>query len=230
MSWVCEIACRGDAGLVGAAEAWLRDVPKVRLAGLAGLPVIDVYEPAQGEAKDPYNRDDHGPLFMILIAFAEREALARAMTDPAMADALGTLPHGLTATATALERRFYLVAGEDRPAPLSAPFSYVVRYHRPAEDEAAFIANYVQSHPTLQADLPGIRSIMCYFPLDAMNGARVPAADYMIGNEVVFDDLAAFNRAMASPVREALRAHFRAFPPFSGANTHYPMLRTRLGG
>jgi hypothetical protein len=50
----------------------------------------------------------------------------------------------------------------------------------------------------------------------------------MIGNEVVFDDVGAFNRAMASPVRQELRAHFRAFPPFSGANTHYPMMRARL--
>ena len=50
----------------------------------------------------------------------------------------------------------------------------------------------------------------------------------MLGNEVMFDDGAAFNRAMASPVRHELRAHYRAFPPFSGANTHYPMLRRRI--
>jgi hypothetical protein len=55
-------------------------------------------------------------------------------------------------------------------------------------------------------------------------------AGYMLGNEVAFDDVAAFNRAMASPVRQELRAHFRPFPPFSGANTHYPMRRTRLIG
>jgi hypothetical protein len=52
----------------------------------------------------------------------------------------------------------------------------------------------------------------------------------MIGNEVVFDDIGAFNAAMASPVREELRAHYRAFPRFTGANTHYPMTRRRLAG
>jgi hypothetical protein len=52
----------------------------------------------------------------------------------------------------------------------------------------------------------------------------------MLGNEVAFDDVAAFNRAMAAPVRQELRAHFRAFPPFSGANTHYPMTRRRVIG
>jgi hypothetical protein len=52
----------------------------------------------------------------------------------------------------------------------------------------------------------------------------------VLGNEVVFDHVAAFYLAVASPVRQELRAHFRAFPPFSGANTHYPTLRTRVGG
>jgi hypothetical protein len=113
---------------------------------------------------------------------------------------------------------------------LRAPFSYVVRYHRPADDEAAFIANYVATHPPTLARLPGIRNILCYFPLDRPNPAGLAKAGYMLGNEVVFDDVAAFNRAMASPVRQELRAHFRAFPPFSGANTHWPMIRTRVVG
>jgi hypothetical protein len=50
---------------------------------------------------------------------------------------------------------------------------------------------------------------------------------YTLGNEVVFDDIAAFNAAMASPVRHELRAHFRQFPPFSGRNTHFAMDRRR---
>ena len=67
---------------------------------------------------------------------------------------------------------------------------------------------------------------MCYFPLPARAAAVAPA-DYMIGNEVVFDDVAAFNTAMESPVRQELRHHFREFPPFSGRNTHFAMNRTR---
>jgi hypothetical protein len=46
----------------------------------------------------------------------------------------------------------------------------------------------------------------------------------------VFDTLDAFNAAMASDVRRELRADFKRFPPFSGANTHYPMDRRRLVG
>jgi hypothetical protein len=107
-----------------------------------------------------------------------------------------------------------------------------VRYHRPAADERAFIANYVASHPPLLATLPKTRSVLCYFPLARElswkdpNGLASP--DYMIGNEVVFDTIADFNAAMATPIRHELRRHFREFPPFSGRNTHYPMDRTRL--
>ena len=52
----------------------------------------------------------------------------------------------------------------------------------------------------------------------------------MIGNEVAFDAIAAFNAAMQSEVRQELRAHYRDFPRFTGLNTHFPMNRTRLVG
>lgn len=50
----------------------------------------------------------------------------------------------------------------------------------------------------------------------------------MIGNGAIFDDIDAFNVAMASPVRQELRAHYRAFSAFTGANTHFPMTHMRL--
>jgi uncharacterized protein (TIGR02118 family) len=105
----------------------------------------------------------------------------------------------------------------------------MVRYHRPAQDEATFIKNYVDTHPPTLGKLPGIRSVMCYFPQD-LGTPTLAAADYMIGNEVAFDDVAAFNAAMQSPVRQELRRHFREFPSFRGRNTHFPMNRTRLAG
>lgn len=52
----------------------------------------------------------------------------------------------------------------------------------------------------------------------------------MLGNEVTFDTIEAFNAAMASEQRHALRADFARFPRFTGRNTHYPMERTRLVG
>jgi hypothetical protein len=43
-------------------------------------------------------------------------------------------------------------------------------------------------------------------------------------NKVVFDSPDALNAALASPVRHEMRADFKNFPPFSGANLHFPMI------
>jgi uncharacterized protein (TIGR02118 family) len=134
----------------------------------------------------------------------------------------------VAATGTGFERRFFPVAGAPNPGPLLAPFSYVVRYHHPAENVAEFVSHYVADHPPILGKLPEIRSVLCYLPVGAGASGILPPADYMIGNEVAFDSPDAFNAAMASPVRQELRAHFKSFPPFTGKNTHYPMMRRQL--
>jgi hypothetical protein len=160
--------------------------------------------------------------------FQAVDGLSTAM--PVLEQGLANPPPGIAASITAMERRFYPVDGEGAPGPLRAPFSYVVRYRRPAEDEAAFVKHYVGDHPRLEAQFPRIRSIMCYFPLPEPASRRFPPADYMLGNEVVFDNIDDFNAAMQSPVRHEMRAHFHSFPKFSGAVTHFAMLRERLAG
>jgi uncharacterized protein (TIGR02118 family) len=226
--WVFELACTGAANRAIEARAWADTAAR---RAWKDLPVaaLDLYRPIAGGAHDPFNDDGPGPLFIAMLAFPAREALERAITSPAFAESLGGLPAGLSVTGSSFERRFYPVTGETQPSPLTAPFSYVVRYHKPAQDEAAFIKNYVDTHPPTLATLPGIRSVMCYFPLPARADGVAPA-DYMIGNEVVFDDVETFNAAMQSPVRQELRRHFREFPPFSGRNTHFAMNRTRIVG
>ena len=226
--WVFELACTGMANRAADAEAWANTA--VRLwAGLSGLAALDLYRPSTATAHDPFNDDGPGPRFIAMLAFPSREALERVAGSSAFATSLAERPAGLDFTGSAFERHFYPVAGEAKPAPLTAPFSYVVRYHKPAEDEAAFIRNYVERHLPTLATLPGIRAVMCYFPLPVQAAALAPAG-YMIGNEVVFDDVAAFNAAMQSPVRQELRRHFREFPPFRGRNTHFAMDRTRHAG
>jgi hypothetical protein len=218
-------------------RTWLETTARDCCAGLPGLACFDLYTPADGIARDPYNDDGAGPLMILMLDFATRDALAAAFAGGGIVTATDGLAPGIVATGTAFERRFYPIGADKTPAPLQAPFSYVVRYHRPADDEAAFVKNYLASHPATEAKLPGVRSIMCYLPLDEICagnlpgcGTGLPSADYMIGNEVVFDDVGVFNAAMASPVREELRSHYRAFPRFTGANTHYPMIRRRLVG
>jgi hypothetical protein len=209
-----------DAGL---ARAW-RELP--RLAG------FDAYFPVPGGAKDPYVDDGAGPGVLCMLSFPDADALRAATGSAAFSRSLAALPPEAAITAEPMQRKFYGVDGEARDATLQAAFSYVVRYHRPAEDERAFIENYVATHPTLLATLPKIRSVLCYFPVarelswQDPNGLASP--DYMLGNEVAVDTIADVNAAMATPIRHELRKHFREFPAFSGRNTHHPMDRTRL--
>ncbi len=227
MDWVFELVCTGPAGRAAEARAW-SDAAAPHWVRLPGLAALDLYRPVDG-THDPFNDDGPGPLFIAMLAFPSRAALAEAVGSAAFAASLDGRPSGLEWTGSSFERHFYPVAGEAEPAALAAPFSYVVRYHKPAEDEAAFLRNYVDTHPPTLATLPGIRAVMCYFP-QAVAAQGVQPADYMIGNEVAFDSVAAFNAAMQSPVRQELRRHFREFPPFTGRNTHFPFVRTRLAG
>ena len=226
--WVFEIVCAGEAGRGKAARDWAYTGGR-SWAGLPGLRTFDLYAPAPDGAHDPFNNDGAGPLFMAILAFSTRDALEAVVETAPLASALACAPGGLAFTCSSFERRFYPVGREEKPAPLSARFSYVVRYHKPAQDEAAFVRNYVDTHPPTLGQLPGIRAVMCYFPQDIV-APGVQPADYMIGNEVAFDGVEAFNAAMQSPVRQELRRHFGEFPPFTGRNTHYPMNRTRLVG
>jgi uncharacterized protein (TIGR02118 family) len=226
MAFVHEIALTGSPAMADAASAWFANAA-LRWGDLTAVSALDCYRPVAG-IHDPYNRDEGPPLLLVVAEFQTRDALTSAV--PALVRELVHVPAGTRATVTPMERRFYAVGDEVEPGPLRAPFSYVVRYHRPAEDESAFVAHYVADHPRLEAQFPGIRSIMCYFPLDAAAAGDFPRADYMLGNEVVFDGIEDFNAAMQSPVRHEMRSHFHSFPKFSGPVTHFAMLRERRKG
>ena len=228
--FVYEITCTGDHDHEAAVHAWAdRDAAPAWVA-LPELTAVDLYRPLRGGTHDPFNDDGPGPLLIAMLQFSDRKKLEAALAHARFRESLAGKPAAVAATGTAMERRLFATAASPDPGPLRAPFSYVVRYHRPAEDEAAFVAHYVADHPRLEARFPGIRSIMCYFPLAAPVSQRVPCADYMLGNEVVFDCVEDFNTAMQSPVRHEMREHFHSFPKFSGAVTHFAMLRERLAG
>ena len=144
-----------ETWLDAATKAW-RDLP--------GLAALDLYRPIADDAHDPFNNDGPGPVFIAMLAFPSRAALAQAIASADFALSLGGRPSGRSYTGSWFERQFYPVGSETEPAPLTAPFSYVVRYYKPAEDEAAFIRNYVDTHPPTLGKLPGIRAVMCYFP------------------------------------------------------------------
>jgi hypothetical protein len=228
--FVYEVVCTGERRREEAVRRWLETVAAPAWTALPGLSALDVYVMAEDGTHDPFVDDGAGPLSLAMLHFPSAEAMIGALSSPAFARGLEHRPDGVAFAGTAFERHVHPVAGDDEPAPLTAPFSYVVRYHRPAEDEAEFVAHYLADHPPILGKLPQIRSVLCYVPRDALAPPILPGADYMLGNEVVFDTPQHFNAAMASPVRHELRAHFRSFPNFTGRNTHYPMMRRRLPG
>jgi hypothetical protein len=196
-------------------------------ADLPELLFLDLYTPVTGSTTDPYVDDGAAPACLAMLGVPSLDVLDRVIREERFAAALARMPEGLL-TCTAMRRSEHAVAGAVASTALIAPFSYVVRYHRPAEDEVVFVRHYLDTHPLLLARLPRIRNVLCYMPLAWRHPAGAPAADYMLVNEVAFDHSQDFNAAMASQVRHELRAHFREFPPFSGRNTHYPMDRRRI--
>lgn len=228
MTIVYEIAIRADVGRTDAVRHWFERGPARMWRELPQLRTCDAYFPSAGHPEDPYVHDGPGPRALCMLAFADERALRSALTTATFVRSLADLPAGAAITADAMARTFYSARGAAGAHDLKAPFSYVVRYHRPAEDERAFVENYIASHPTLLLKLPHVRTVLCDFPIAWQDPNNLPSANYMLGNEVAFDSVDHFNEAMASEVRHELRRHYRELPPFSGRNTHYPMHRTRL--
>ena len=229
--FVYEITCSGAAEKESAVQAWAdRDAAPV-WAALPGLTAVDLYQPVRGGTHDPFNNDGPGPLLMAMLQFPSRQQLEAGLANPRFQQTQASRPAAITTTGTSFERRFYPVGGAPNAEPqLRAPFSYVVRYHPPAQNPEEFVSHYIADHPPILGKLPEIRSVLCYLLIEQTASGVLPPADYLVGNEVVFDSLEAFNAAMASPVRLELRAHYKDFPPFTGKNTHYPMMRRQLLG
>lgn len=228
--WVLEIAAVGAPDHARSVETWVSNEVARAIAGAPGLSHADAYRLATAEARDPFVDDGPGPLALIMASFRDNADPARFLAGERCARLGAAAPAGVDVTATAMRRARYPLADGTTGSIGDAPFSYVVRYHRPADDEARFVAEYVATHPPLIARLDRARAIACYFPIDGTRARNIAPADYMIGNEVAFDSLEDFNAAMASPARRELRAHYHSLPPSGGRVTHYPMLRRRILG
>ena len=163
--FVYEIACTGDQGQEAAVQAWAERHAAPAWLALPGLTAVDLYRPLRGGTHDPFNDDGPGPLLMAMLQFPTKEKLQAGLSDPRFKQSLAGMP--VAATGTGFERRFFPVADAPNPGPLRAPFSYVVRYHHPAENVAEFVSHYVADHPPILGKLPEIRSVLCYLPVDA---------------------------------------------------------------
>jgi uncharacterized protein (TIGR02118 family) len=81
--------------------------------------------------------------------------------------------------------------------------------YRPPKDPIAFERHYFQTHIPLAKSLPGLRKYeVSRGPLRGPSGA-----DYYLVGTLHFDDLAAIDRAFASPEGNACAADRRIFAP-----------------
>jgi len=224
------VTIRGNAEFDGRFATWFEAGPAGALKTLPGLRAFDLYLPAASH--DPYLDDGAGPLTMAQLYFDDVPTLEAALVSPNFPESAlkgeGGPVDEVCAVHSAMRTQFFPVAGERSPDPLTAGTSYVVRYHRPVEDEAAFNAHYVECHPPVLGEFPGIRNVICYLPVVWRDPTGLDDADIFLGNEVVFDTPDALNAALASDVRHKLREDYKTFPAFTGRNTHYAMQRTRL--
>ncbi len=211
---------------------WARETAVAALSEAEGLAAIEGYFRTPEAAADPLTDDGRGPALLIEAEFDDLAALVVAVGSAAVRAAFAACPapdrDGCGIDCEAFEVRRYPVAGETVPAARTAPLSFVVRYYRPAADEAAFREFYLANHPPILGRFPGIRNVLCYLPLAWDNESGLAVSDCMLGNEVVFDSAAALNAALASEVRRELRRDYEGFPPFSGPVSHHAMARERL--
>jgi len=196
------------------------------LRGCPGLRAGHVMTPA--EAHDPYYPQPSGSPALVVQIDMEDVATLEAQLRPgghlaplADADFLPGL-RGARVTQQAMLQRRYDVPSPRAPSIADTAFSYWVEYTGPAQDANAWHAHYMGGHPQLMAQLPGIRAIEIYTP--AVSVCELPIAERgcLQRNRSLFDSPQALSAAMLTPVREALREHFRRLPPFAGESRHFP--------
>ena len=170
-----------------------------------------VHTPAS--ARDPFLHDGTAPALVLQAYFANLAALQAAI--PVLEKILG--PQG---SCEAMSVTRFPV-----PRPGAGGCSYLVAYAGPADDPGAWHAHYNARHAPLMAELPGIRELEVYAPIDWQRGAGPwNAMRSLQRNKVTFDSPQALEAALQSPVRAKMRADFATFPPYQGAVSHYPML------
>lgn len=200
-----------------------------RLSGTAGLESADVFMPADGRVAA---FDQSGTPALLLQLEVATAALANALAQAEWfrhrllhPGAWGPPLDGLSLDLC--ETLHFPIPGHETPPPRTAPLSFVVRYYGPTADLAAFDRFYVDNHPPILARFPGIRNVLCYLPTGWQTQGPVRDSRLILGNEVVFDDLGALNRALESDVLALLIADGKRFPEF-GSNSHHAMRRERI--
>jgi len=184
-------------------------------------------------AEDPYVKDDVPPQLVLQLYFTDLPDLEAVLSRNGQLAALTSRQDfpGLAAADASQQAMIVRTFAVPEPALQNAPgtpyCTYLVSYEGEADDLNAWLNHYLGKHIAHMARLPGIRELEVYTRLDWVSAVPWPRVNFMQRNKVAFDSADALSRALNSPVRHEMRADFKAFPRFSGPNTHYAMA-TRL--
>jgi hypothetical protein len=180
-------------------------------------------------AKDPYVKDEPSPALVLQLYFKEPPHLEAAVLRNGHLAALTSrieFPElsSVDVTQQAMIVRWFAVAEPVLQNSPGIPYcTYLVSYEGEAEDLNAWLAHYLDSHTKHMARFPGIRELEVYTRFDWISLLPWSRVNFMQRNKVAFDSPQALTNALHSPVRHDMRADFKAFPPFTGPNTHFAM-------
>lgn len=195
---------------------WLQTNDSDWLRRLPGIESIDLFLPTERQAE--FFDDGPAPGFGLQLCAASSDILLALQSDRRLIEACGSAPSAVYSI------HQWPVAGQTEVAPRTAGLSFLVRYFAPIPDPSAFRAAYMERHPMLLGQFPQIRNVRCYAPVQARAAAN--GAVELI-NEVVFDDLAALETALASPLMQSLADDSASLPP-RAASAHHAMLRRSI--
>jgi hypothetical protein len=199
---------------------------------MPGLKQLVLHTPVPGGAHDPYLKDESAPRCAMQFYFDEIDALEATLVTGGALHALidvrrfASLGECLLSQQVMAVRRFPVPQPRAEQSGQSGDTrcTYLVSYEGQADDFNAWLGHYVDHHPQLMAQFPGIREIEIYTRVDYRSDLPAARSVAMQRNKVVFDSPDALNVALASPVRHAMRDDFKQFPPFTGENFHFPMV------
>jgi len=180
-------------------------------------------------ASDPYVKDERPPALVLQLYFNEPPDLEAAVLHNGHLAALMSRIEfpGLSCAEITQQAMIVRPFAVPEPAPQNSPgepyCTYLVSYQGEAEDLNAWLAHYLDSHTKHMARFPGIRELEVYTRFDWVSLLPWPRVNFMQRNKVAFDSPQALTEALHSPVRHEMRTDFKAFPPFTGPNTHFAM-------
>lgn len=200
------------------------DLQTVRslVAGIPGIVRADLYCPEHVE--DIYTDDGGLRGFGFQLYFEELETLEAAISADGALQAIadpGVLPSlaGAQITQQAMLRRAIL--SQDNVRAATGLCSFLVYYPGPALDLNEWLNHYLDHHPPVMKQIPGVREIEILTRVDWVDAMPWQRVHHMQRNRGVFENMAVLGAALQSPIRHVMQEDYEKFPPFEGGSLHY---------